>query len=70
MSVSDELYALLGPGDHTTYSVHKETEIPHRLVQARMAALRRQGRIEHLRDEPCDSSLGNYLVGVYRRLNQ
>lgn len=70
MTVTDELYALLGPGEYTTYTAHKETGIPHHLVRARMGALRRQGRIEHLRDEECDPSLGEYLVGVYRRIDE
>jgi hypothetical protein len=70
MTVTDELYARLGPGEYTTYTAHKATDIPHHLAIARMGALRRQGRIEHLRDEDCDPSLGDYLVGVYRRIDQ
>jgi hypothetical protein len=68
MSVSSDLYRQLGPGQLTTFSVHQDTGISHKLVIARMAALRKQGRIKHIRDEYCDPSLGHYLVGVYERV--
>jgi hypothetical protein len=67
MSVSDDLHAELPDGELTVHRVKLGTGIPQAQVRARMGVLRRQDRLEYLRDEPCDPSLGDYLVGVYRR---
>ena len=68
MNVSDELLGLIPVGEEvTTYSVSRLTGIEHRLVRSRMGWLVRKGKLEYLRDEPCDPSLGSYDVGVYRR---
>jgi hypothetical protein len=68
LGVSADLLVRLPVGQElTTFQVSEQTGIDYRLVQARMGWLHRQGDIEHLRDEPCDPSLGAYDVGVYRR---
>jgi hypothetical protein len=68
VGVAEELLELIPVGaEVTTYSVSRLTGIEHPLVRSRMGWLVRKGKIEYVRDEPCDPSLGSYEVGVYRR---
>jgi hypothetical protein len=70
MRVSDQLMPFIDL-PCTTYDVSRKSGIPHRNVQAQMAALHRRGVVRLIRGVRChpdlESRSGPYVVGLFER---